>query len=127
MQPFTCIKNEAGEAKINIVFIGSKITSSFSHEINAFLQQNPTEEEREEYRNALQFLKQNPFFSQEEIMKRSVLKSEKGISNFNAPRLLMELSDEQRIDVLAAVADLGLDLYGTENWARDYFYHANLN
>lgn len=124
--PFTSIKKEDKNIENNIVFIGSKFTSSSSNGINAFLLQNPSKKERIEYSDAIKILRDNPFLSLNDMIESGILISDKVISNFNIPSLIMELSDENRINVLSSVADLGLELYGTENWSKDYFYHADL-
>lgn len=37
------------------------------------------------------------------------------------------LSREKRLKVLSGVADLGLELYGTENWDSTYYNDSKLN
>lgn len=124
--PFTGIKREYKEIQNNIVFIGSKFISRPSNEINAFLQQIPTKEERMEYKAAIRLLREYPYLSLEDLIAKGALRSEKVISNFNIWQLRMELSGEKRIEILSSVSDLGLELFGTENWAQDYIYHTDL-
>lgn len=47
--------------------------------------------------------------------------------HLNLPHLLMMLSGEKRLRVLSTVADLGLELYGTENWQDTYYYDSKIN
>ena len=47
--------------------------------------------------------------------------------HLNLPQLLMMLSGEKRLRVLSTVADLGLELYGTENWQDTYYYDSKIN
>jgi spore maturation protein CgeB len=47
--------------------------------------------------------------------------------HLNLPQLLMMLSGEKRLRALSTVADLGLELYGTENWQDTYYYDSKIN
>ena len=126
MLPFSAIKPEKRKIENNIVFIGSKFTSHPVSLINKFLEENPTDAERKEFQNALNYLKKNPFSTQENFISKKVITSQLVAKYFNINVFLMELSDVKRIEVLGAVADLGLTLYGTPNWQKDYFYRPAL-
>ena len=125
-QPFSLVKPEKMKIENNIVFIGSKFTSNNVSLINKFLEENPSDAERKEFKNALNYLKKNPFSTTENFISNRVITSQLVAKYFNFGAFLMELSDVHRIEVLGSVADLGLTLYGTPNWQSDYFYRPDL-
>ncbi|ORU00564.1 hypothetical protein D081_1087 [Anaerovibrio sp. JC8] len=128
--PFSMITPEEKEKKSNIVYIASKFmnySNRLTHtEVNSFLSTNPTDEERNEFRLAIRYFKKHPYSEVHDLIRQNIIRSEKVINHFFPAALRMELSDENRIGILAEVADLGLDLYGSGNWATDYYYQTEL-
>lgn len=47
--------------------------------------------------------------------------------SLNLRELLMILSGERRVKLLASVVDLGLDLYGAKSWGNVYYHNSDLN
>lgn len=113
--------------QINISFIGSKFTRTNSNLFSRFLNCNPSEEEMNMWKKCLDEIKNNPQISVTDLVNKYMITSELIVSNLYVPEILQVLSEEKRISVLAAVAELGLDLYGTSNWRNEYFSHTELN
>ena len=124
--PFSIIQPENRPLEQNIVFIGSKFTSQPLSPVNMFMQEQPTLEQREEFMRALNYLKKNPYADISEFLRMRIITSDLVAKYFNMPHFIMELSDENRIAVLGAIADLGLTLYGTKNWESSHLYNHHL-
>lgn len=116
---FTAVQAENIEKKHNICFIGTKFRNSYKHCFNNFMETNPTDEEREEFKNLMLKLQDNVFISKEELFKNTT--SQKILSTFKPYDVTFMLSDYRRIDVLSAIADLGINIWGTPNWASDFY------
>lgn len=125
---FTSINPENMEQNNNIVFIGSKFTSNnINTSINKFISTAPTNDEKIMFKKCIEYIKNNPYVTKEELISKLNIKSHKISSNLDIHELVFLLSDEQRIGVLSNISDLGLELYGTKNWGTNYFYNSNLN
>ncbi len=116
---FTSIQAENVEHKHNISFIGSKFLDTRKHCLNSFMESNPSDSERKIFKNLIDKLEDNVFLSQNELLEG--VESDKITSTFNAHQLVFLLSDYKRTKVLSNVADLGLDIWGTPNWANDIY------
>lgn len=77
--------------------------------------------------NCLKELQKNPQITPTELVYKCNITSELVARNLNLPELLQLLSREKRVKVLSLVADLGLQLYGTENWGNTYYFDSKLN
>ena len=116
---FTAVKNEPLEKSINISFIGTRFAVSNATRTlwNDFMMSSPSEEAIVHYREALSQLALHPYWTQEDIDSRF---SQYGIDTarfLSAESTVGALSGTRRIQVLSAVADLGLTIYGTPSWA----------
>ncbi len=125
--PFTGVVREDLPFRANISFIGSKFTKSEPTVINQFMETDPDEQEIREYRNCIQKLIQNPYLRTKDLIVSREITSPKVEAWFRTDQLRWLISDEKRINVLRSIADLGLDLYGTENWRTDYYHAGELN
>lgn len=123
---FSTIKPQKRSIEQNIVFVGTKLTWQPISLINLFLREKPSRKPREEFKKALDYLKKNPFADISEFISKKIITSPLVLKYFDIPKLIYELSDEKRIDILSAVGDLGLTLYGSLNWGESNFYHYNL-
>lgn len=113
--------------QVNISFVGSKFTKVNTNLFSRFLSGNPTEDEMNMWKKCLNEIKNNPQISVNELVSKYMITSELVASNLFVPEILQVLSEEKRIGVLAAVAELGLNLYGTSNWRNEYYSHIELN
>ena len=124
--PFSTIQPEEMPLEQNIVFIGSKFVSQYVTPLILFLQKKPNRRQREEFLNALNYLKENPYAEFAEFIDKQIIRDGLVAKHFDIGFERMQLSDEKRIAVLSAVADFGLTLYGTSNWTEFQFYNSNL-
>lgn len=116
---FTEVYAEDIEKKHNICFIGSKVYTSGKKCTNNFMELNPTDEERKEFLKLIETLQEKVFISDEELLKNTT--SEKILSTFSSQYLIHYLSDYKRTKVLSNIADLGIDIWGTPNWATETY------
>lgn len=124
---YTEIHPEEITPTTNISFIGSKFTGNEGDLFTEFMQAGPTKEEKEMYIACIDEIARNPQITPEELVYKCNVTSELVARRLAIPSILMALSGEKRIRVLSAVADLGLDLYGTKNWGSDYYCELRLN
>lgn len=111
----------------NVSFIGSLFEAERVGAFQNFMAQSPSQEEWRMMRDCLNHLRRDPQVTPTELVYKYNITSELVARSLNLPNLLMMLSVERRLKVLSAVADLGLDLYGTKNWGTTYFYNVDLN
>ena len=78
------------------------------------------------FQECIEAIKQNPFITKEILLKKLKITSDVVKEFLNIPSIIYYISDSHRIQVLSEIADLGLDLYGTKNWASDLNYAPNL-
>ncbi len=116
---FTSIQAENIEQTNNICFIGSKFRNSCKNCFNNFMVTNPTDEERKEFMQLMDVLQNDVFITKEDLFKNTT--SEKILKTFVPYDITFLLSDYRRIKVLSKIADLGLDIWGTPNWADDTY------
>lgn len=124
--PFSTIQPQEMPLEQNIVFIGTKFISQPATPVNLFLKEKPSRSQREQFLNALNYLKKNPFANAQEFMNKKIITDGLVAKYFNLDYWIMQLSDENRIAVLSAIADLGLTLYGTPNWTEFQLYNSTL-
>ena len=124
---FSEVHADDREPTINISFIGSKFQPNPRTLPNRFTNSNPSKEERELFAKCIEEITRNPQITVRELIFKLQILSEKVAINLSIPDILMYLSGEKRIHVLSAIVDLGLELYGNENWAKDYYYDYRLN
>lgn len=111
----------------NISFIGSRFERAGSDLFQRFMDSKPSEAEREMWKNCLREIRMNPQVTPGELVYKYMVTSELVARSLNIPQILHVLSGETRTRVLSAVAELGLDLYGTENWGNEYYGDTELN
>lgn len=111
----------------NISFIGSLFAATSAMPFQSFMEQSPSEDEWKMMRECINHIRKNPQVTPTELVYEHNITSELVARSLNLPELVMMLSGEKRLRVLSAVADLGLDLYGTKNWGREYVFDVNLN
>ena len=115
---FSSVHKQNIPIKQNICFIGSKFLGGKTlSPMSSFLQQNPSEDEIEIYKQCLSELYQNPYIEYSTLINKYSINSQKIKKEL---RLFVEyLSDYKRIKVLSSIADLGLSLYGNQYWMVD--------
>lgn len=118
---FSEIKNVNIDKKQNISFIGTKFVSSSKTPFSRFMEQNPTIEEIDCFKNLIIEFEKNPFISDEEIFRNFHIESEKIKNNFKTKDLIFYLSDYNRTKTLSCISDLGLKIFGTKNWVTDNY------
>ncbi len=114
---FSMVKAEKVPFEQNICFIGTKLTPNGMSPMNVFMNSNPTKEEIALYKVAINEVLQNPFITNEEIISKHNIESPLVIKNMLS--FVEYISSYKRIKVLSSVADLGLVVYGSKNWASD--------
>lgn len=119
--------DDSVEQNTNICFIGSLFAVTSTKPFQKFMEQSPSEDEWNMMRECINHLRMNPQVTPTELVYQHKITSELVARSLNLPELLMMLSGEKRLKVLSAVADLGLDLYGTKNWRKEYVFDVNLN
>lgn len=124
---YTEIYADEMQQTANISFVGSKFTKNEGDLFIEFMQSNPTREEKEMFLSCIDEIAQKPQITPEELVYKCRVTSELVARKLAIPSILMALSGEKRIKVLSAVADLGLELYGTKNWGSDYYCDLRLN
>ena len=113
---FSEVINEKLDYKRNICFIGTKFASSKNKTPYVkFLEKNPNIEEKKEFINLLDKIKNNPFADD------IAFNSSKIEEIFNKNELIFYLSDFYRTKTLSNISDLGLEIFGTKSWSEDYF------
>lgn len=128
MQPFTEVRaDKKAVTDTNIVFIGSKFESEDAALPNYFFAEKPKDWEKELYMECLHRIRRNPFLTLEELKRELPIDSTKVARHLQMPGILMWMSAEDRIRTLSAVSDMGLKIYGTENWRDGYYYDYRLN
>ncbi|MBR5882011.1 MAG: glycosyltransferase family 1 protein [Mailhella sp.] len=117
---FTAVKSEPLEKKTNISFIGTRFAPDNStHTLwNDFMMSSPSEDAIAHYREALSQIALHPYWTQEEIDSRFYQYGINTARFLPSERIVGALSGVRRIQVLSAVADLGLDIYGTPSWVN---------
>ena len=124
---FTEIQAEDLPHKHNICFLGSRFIGSERPNIyNRFMETQPSHEEIQVFKKAISIFRQTPLMTQEELLTKLGDVSEKVRSNLILDMFLHTISDEIRVKTLSTVADLGLGLYGTPNWAFDSYNEPSL-
>lgn len=116
---FTEIRAKNSENLFNICFIGSRFTNSYRNCFNSFMDSNPSDVERKKYLELLNKYIENVFVSKEELFDVEI--SNNIVKNFNMYSICFAMSDYTRIKVLSNIADLGLDIWGTPNWASENY------
>ncbi len=112
------------ESNANISFIGTlfEVGSTYKYRNTAKLM---NEQERKEYFEVVHKIEANPYITRNEAIKNC--KHENVRNAIDTQAVLFTLSAEKRIHVLSEIADLGLSLYGTDNWVKAYYFHMELN
>ena len=122
---FTEIRAENKEFKRNICFIGTKFGNNVQNCINRFMIGKPNDALKNEYITLIQKVRENPFIDEDKLLED--VHSIKLIKCFDKKDIIMSLSTYQRLQTLDAVSDLGLEIWGTSNWASDNFGLPYLN
>lgn len=126
--PFTEVRaDKKAVIDTNIVFIGSKFESEDAALPNYFFAEKPEDWEKKLYMECLKKIRRNPFLTLEELRREFPIESTKVVRHLQIPGILMWMSTEDRIRTLSAVSDMGLKIYGTENWRDGYYYDYRLN
>lgn len=126
MQPFTEVRAKKTAIDTNIVFIGTKFESEDAALPKYFFAEQPEDWEKELYMESLQRIRRNPVITLEELKCELPIDATKVERHLQIPGILMWMSTEERVRVLSAVADMGLKIYGTQNWRDDYYYDYRL-
>ena len=121
---FTEVKAQNTKNLYNISFIGSKFRGPHKNLYNKFMETAPSEDERKDFLNLISKLEENPFLTEEELFKD--VDSEKIKQTFDPYEAVFLLSDYKRINVLSAVANLGLNIWGNKRWAKDAYNNHEL-
>lgn len=111
----------------NVSFIGSLFSLGQTNVFEAFIQGKPSVEEKRMMENCLRELRRNPQVTVTNLIYKYNITSELVARHLALQQLLMMLSREKRLKVLSGVADLGLELYRTENWDNTYYNDSKLN
>lgn len=119
---FTELQPKEMDVSNNIAFIGTKFYSKIPcNPYIRFMQSNPSDNERREFMSLLGKLSKDPFLETDVFLKKYNSDSIKIKDSFSCAEYISALSGFKRVSVLSAVADLGLDLYGTPEWITDIY------
>ena len=121
---FTEIKAITIPQQYNISFIGTKFCKNTLTPFSKFMITNPSNEEISRYKNLLKILKEQPFISRSELFLEE--ESLKIKNNFPMDDILFLLSDYERINLLRVLTDLGVHIWGTDNWINDRYNEPDL-
>ncbi len=121
---FTEVKASKTEFLYNISFIGTKFRCTKKNCYNKFIETNPDVNDREDFLNLISKLEENPFIKKEELLKN--VESSKIPDTFDINEIIFLLSDYRRIEILSAIADLGLHIWGNSLWANDSYNNHKL-
>ena len=121
---FSSVKAEKKEIKQNISFIGTFFIDTDL--VKKFARLNPSAEEKEMFYKIETFLKGNPFINEKELIDSLGIFSEKILNILDTSAFIQHISSIKRIKVLSAIADLGLDLYGTSGWVDNLNFYPEI-
>ena len=111
---FTEIRPEKRPMDRNIVFIGSRFfVSREGNPWDLFMRRDPSPQAVREFSGLVAALRENPYLVPANLVERfPLIRPDTSLVH----DLVFALSMEKRVQTLSAVADLGLELYGTDEW-----------
>lgn len=110
--------NDTGQAKENIVFLGTNWLWRGYNFLNRFIRSNPSESDIEKAKAVLEQHVLEPLLPSHEIYYELGNQPHDRINFGDLRRCALEISGYRRIQVLSAVSDLGLKVYGAY-WTID--------
>lgn len=120
---FTEVRATQTQTVNNICFVGSKFTNGDQESIiRKFMLLNPNDKEKQQFKDCLALIIKKPYISITELEQNIGNLSSKVASVVTDPWIFGYISDTRRIKSLSSIAELGLSLYGTENWLNDLAY-----
>lgn len=120
--PFTSVQTENIEQTTNIAFCGSHcLWTNDLYEMNNFLYQNPSKEEREIAANVFKMYLKSPEKGLDKIYEENYPHCKKRLKTNNDYTFSFRLSGIQRLRYLLAVEDLGLEIRGSL-WDNDNYH-----
>lgn len=119
--------DETVQQTTNVSFIGSLFSLGSINVFESFIQKRPSLKEKQMMESCLRELQKNSQVTVSNLIYKYNITSELVVRHLDLQQLLMMLSREKRLKVLSGVADLGLELYGTENWDSTYYNDSKLN
>lgn len=119
--------DETVQQTTNVSFIGSLFSLGSINVFESFIQKRPSLKEKQMMESCLRELQKNSQVTVSNLIYKYNITSELVVRHLDLQYLLMMLSREKRLKVLSGVADLGLELYGTENWDSTYYNDSKLN
>jgi len=125
MPTATDIEAESLEQDLNISFIGSNF--NYTHNFKNYFTSKNTEENFDKFKQFYNIYKSDLSKSVDDVLKK--LNFDKSIlGKISEMDLLNTMSGNKRSQALAAISDLGLSLYGTNNWidVLDYSFELAL-
>ena len=119
---FTSMQAENLPIYKNICFIGSKFTDEDPIPYHHLQNKSNSKEIIKEYMNYYKQLEKNPYLEINDFRTKNheLINTIKNIINIEI--LIPYISDIKRIGILSEIADLGLQLYGTNNWQKLQYY-----
>ena len=109
---FTEIQAKSCDKDINVSFVGSRFYGANLH-WHDYRNVNPSCNALQRYKLLIQELRSDPFCNVESLCKRY---EDMKLTPWDVNAIISSLSTEKRVKVLSSIADLGLALYGTEEW-----------
>ena len=119
---FSEVKAKKEQIINNICFCGSKFTDADKSILHKFMLLSPNESEILQFKKCLELTAKNPYVNISDLGKIVGPLSDNVRLIMSDPYVIGCLSDMYRIKVLSFISDLGLGLYGTENWLNDLAY-----
>jgi len=110
---FTEMHAEELPKRTNILFVGSRFVRGEFHWHKFRKSRTRSMEDVRAYREILDEIRANPFLNRQALVDRHPAL---GLDKQDVETMVNDLSAERRIGILSAVADLGLEYYGTSEW-----------
>lgn len=120
----TSVVAENIKQNIEISFIGTKFHCNDI--VGNFMKKNPNNIEIKQYKKLINYIEQFPFSNDQKLLTKFNIKSDKIKNDFSIRSIVDMLSTKNRIQILSAVADLGLNLYGQTSWIDNLSHEPNL-
>lgn len=116
---FTAVRAQADVSQDTpISFIGTRFYCS--NLVQRFMKSRPSSAEVDEFKAALQYVRRHPFASEQDMCDALGIRSLR-VQDYARVWDLAELySASARIQTLSVLADLGLALYGPDDWIKEH-------
>ena len=119
---FSSIRHDKLEKTHNISFIGTRFQTdtNFVSHWNKFMRNKQSDEAIKIYKNIIKYIYCNPFCKIEDLNRKFANKYFDVMQIFDLNEVIDELSGIKRIQTLQALSDLGLSIFGSQDFSSHY-------